>query len=59
MVVIKRNKTENTDSIEEKIDVLNGKSSLFEDLTKDEIAFLQLFIDGERIISEEKVAKIL
>ncbi len=50
---------ENTDSIEEKIDVFNEKSSLFERLTKDEIDFLNLFIEDGKLISDQKVGKKL
>ena len=48
---------ENTDSMEEKIEVFNDKSSLFEGLTKDEVDFLNLFIEKGETISLKKVAE--
>lgn len=48
---------ENTDSMEEKIEVFNDTSSLFEGLTKDEVDFLNLFIEKGKTVSLKKVAE--
>lgn len=48
---------ENTDSIEEKIEVYNEKTLLFDGLTKEEIKLLNLFIENGKIISLKKVAE--